>query len=110
MIYLASPYSDPNPAVRENRYIVTRVFTLWALEQPLPMFSPSVYGHEFGAQLGYVFEAWQTLNDAMVRACEQVWVLRLDGWDKSRGVAHEIELARSLGKPILYVDPIEVKR
>lgn len=110
MIYLASPYSHPNPAVREQRYIMARIFTLWALQQPLPLFSPIVYGHEFGSQLGYVFEAWKTLNDAMIRACEQVWVLRIDGWEDSRGVKHEIEFARSLGKPIIYVDAVEVAR
>lgn len=110
LIYLASPYSDPNHAVRETRYIQARVFTLWALNRDLPLFSPIVYGHDFGQQLGTTFEAWQSLNDAMVKACSQLWVLKIDGWENSRGVKHEITLARQLAKAILYVDPIEVNR
>lgn len=110
IIYLASPYSHQSKAVREHRYILARAFTLWTLRQPIPIFSPIVYGKEMETQIGTDYISWQTLNDSMIRACEQLWVLRIDGWEKSKGVAHEIELARSLGKPIVYVDPIEVPR
>lgn len=110
MIYLASPYSHPSKNVREHRYLMARGFTLWALRNSLAIFSPIVYGKDMEQQIGMNFEAWQILNDSMVKVCPQFWVLTLDGWEESKGVAHEIELARSLGRSIVYAEPREVHR
>lgn len=108
MIYLAAPYTHINPAVREERFLQARAFTIQMLRATFPIFSPIVYGKDMEHQMGYLFENWQVLNDAMIKACECVWVLRLDGWEESRGVNHEIALARKLHKNIAYFDPIEV--
>lgn len=110
MIYLASPYSHPSPAVREHRFIIARHFTIQMLRLGKPIFSPIVYGHDMAAQIGTDFKSWQALNDAMVKVCEQFLVLRLEGWEDSAGVTHEIALAKSLRKPITYVDAIPVSR
>ena len=107
MIYLASPYSHNNPAVREERFLQTRAFTIFYLRQTFPIFSPIVYGKDMETQLGHTFENWQILNDAMVKACTQMWVLQLDGWEDSRGIAHELTLARRLHKQVVYFPPLE---
>ena len=107
MIYLASPYSHINPAVREERFLQVRFVTVAMLRAGQPVFSPIVYGKDLEKQIGYTFENWQILNDAMIKACEVMFVLCLDGWKESRGVAHEIKLARSLGKAIAYIDQME---
>ena len=36
---------------------------------------------------------------------EAKFVLTLDGWRESVGVAAEMKLARNMGKPIRYYDP-----
>lgn len=109
-IYLASPYTSPSRDVREHRYLITRHFTMLMLQAGKAVFSPIVYGKEMEHQIGYKFENWQALNDAMIKACAQFLVLRLDGWEDSRGIKHELELAKRFGKPITYVDPFEVSR
>jgi hypothetical protein len=108
LIYLASPFSNTNPAVREHRYLAARRFTIHALREGYAVFSPIVYGKDMEREIGTAFEPWQALNDAMIRRAEMFWVLRLDGWEESRGVTHEIALARTLKKTLVYVDPIEV--
>lgn len=110
MIYLASPYSHPSEAVREHRFIMARHFTVQMIRLGKPIFSPIVYGKEMESQIGTDFISWQRLNDAMIRACSMFLVLRLDGWEESGGVEHEIKLAKSLGLTINYVDPIPVHR
>ena len=109
IIYLASPYSHKSEAVREHRYLLTRLFTVKMLQLGKPIFSPIVYGKDMENQIGTDYISWKILNDAMVRMCDHFLVLRLHGWEDSKGVTYEIELAKSLGKVITYVDPIPVK-
>lgn len=102
LIYLASPYSHNSEAVRKARYLAARQFTIIELTKGVAIFSPIVYGVDMETAIGTSFEEWQVLNDTMIEACDRVYVLCLDGWQKSSGVKHEINLAASLGKPILY--------
>ena len=110
LIYLASPYSHKSEAVREYRFLVARYFTITALRNRQPIFSPIVYGRDMEHQIGTDYQRWQTLNDAMIRACREFWVLQIDGWEDSRGVRHELQLAKSLRKPITYLEAPELPR
>jgi hypothetical protein len=107
LIYLASPYSHNNPAVREHRFIQARLFTIRYLSEGFPIFSPIVYGRDMEKALGTDFRSWQSLNDAMVQAASQFWVLQLDGWQDSKGIAHELALARDLRKTVAFLAPLE---
>lgn len=102
LIYLASPFSHINPAVRQHRFEQARRFTIEGLREGLAVFSPIVYGMDMEKEIGTAFEPWQDLNDTLIRACDGVWCLCLDGWKDSRGVRHELELAHELGKPISF--------
>lgn len=104
LIYLASPYSHPSEHVRNYRYFNARRVTILALKQGLAVFSPIVYGHDMETAIGTLFEPWQTLNDAMIERCDEVWVLCDLDWQKSRGVKHEIELANKLNKPVKFLN------
>jgi len=102
LIYLASPFSHINPAIRQHRFEQARRFTIEALRANIALFSPIVYGMDMEKEIGTNFEPWQQLNDAMISASTEVWCLCLDGWSDSRGVRHELELAHELGRPIHF--------
>ena len=102
LIYLASPYSHKNEAVRRARYLAARHVTIEMLRDGLAVFSPIVYGMDMEKQIGTAFEPWTKLNDSVITVCAQVWVLTLDGWEDSRGIKHELALANSLKKPVYY--------
>jgi len=104
MIYLASPYTHATEAVMLARYEAARRFTLEGLRGGIPIFSPIVYGHSMEKEIGTTFEPWAAFNDNMVASCEKFWVLKLPGWELSRGVAHELELAKRLGRIILFFE------
>lgn len=103
LIYLASPYSSINPAVREMRYERARVVTASLLKRGIPVFSPIVYGRAMEKIIGTDYISWKTFNDCMLDSCASMLVLTIDGWENSRGVAYEIDRAKGLKLPISYL-------
>ena len=108
MIYLASPYSDLDPAVREQRYYATARFVAHEIWLGVPLFSPICYTHYMAIQnnLPLDAESWRPFNEYMIRNSFEVWVLRLPGWQKSLGVNMEINLANELDIPVIFKDKI----
>ena len=107
MIYLASPYSDPDPIVRRVRYERTRLFTHEAIQLGAILFSPIVYCHQFSVEHGAPFAAsdWRDFNEWMMSKSEACWVLTLPGWEKSLGVQAEIAFFQANEKLIHYKAP-----
>jgi hypothetical protein len=106
MIYLASPYTHPDPAVREARFRAACRQAAEMFRCGIPVFSPIAYSHaiaEHGLPLEWDF--WERFDRAFLDVCTEVWVLTLDGWRESRGVQAEIVLARQMGKPVSFVEP-----
>jgi nucleoside 2-deoxyribosyltransferase len=106
MIYLASPYSHPDPAVREERYRAACQAAAALLLAGQPVCSPIVHSHPlvaYGVPTGWVF--WSRFDRALLARCDEVLVLMLDGWQESVGVQAEIRIARALGKPVRYLAP-----
>jgi hypothetical protein len=85
-LYLASPYTHPDPAVRQWRYEAVRDFAAFLCKKRQWIFCPIMHSHDMtiNHQMPYEFEFWD------------------DGWDISRGIKSEIEYAVQLGKPLMY--------
>lgn len=103
--YLAIPYSHPDPAVREERFqMVCRVAAhLMSLGQVI--YSPIAHSHPIAlaGELPVDWEYWKSVAATMIRHAEKLTVVMLPGWDQSKGVAAEIEMAENLGIPISYL-------
>jgi len=109
MIYICSPYSHADPAVREARFQAACRATAALIRQGKIVLSPVVHSHplcRFG--LPGDWEAWQCQDLACLERCNEVLVLKLDGWQQSRGVQAEIAMARALGKPVSFIEPDSV--
>lgn len=105
MFYIATPYSDPNPAVRELRYErVTRV-TAKFVEVGFHVYSPITHNHQLlkHADLPPSWMFWEKFDRLHLKNCKGLIVLKLDGWEDSKGVNGEIEIAKELGIEISYV-------
>jgi hypothetical protein len=107
MIYIASPYSDISDAVRYDRFIRVQAYTHSLMARGISCFSPIAYGRQFEKAFAVppTYEYWQDFNDYILLACTKMHVLKLEGWKKSRGVAHEIQLAETHGIETLFVEP-----
>lgn len=101
MIYLASPFSSGLPTIVEERYSKTVQFTLQAIANGYPLFSPIVYFKPLASALKLPDDAgfWHNMNMEFLRKAEMIWVLRLPGWDQSKGMQVELRVAKMLNMP-----------
>jgi len=106
MIYLCSPYSHPDPSVREARFDAACLATVELMRAGHVVFSPIVHGHPLVRfDLPIEWDYWERIDREHLRKCDEVVVLMLDGWRESRGVQAEIDLAIEMDLPIRYLPP-----
>lgn len=107
--YLASPYSHPDPAIREQRFRDACRVAGDLMKQGKHVFAPIAHSHPIeqaftdGQPEGHDF--WLEQDFAILRHAAELVVVRLEGWENSRGVAAEIAFAEAIGVPVNYVDP-----
>ena len=104
LIYLASAYSHPDPEVRLMRYWAAVKKAAELMKAGENIFSPIAHTHEIGLILGDSVDHsfWMAQDKEILRRCDKLLVLLLPGWSESKGVAEEIEFARSIGIPVEY--------
>ena len=106
MIYLATPYSHPDPAVMESRFDAACRIAGALIAQGEVVFSPIAMSHPIALRCdlprGYPF--WERRAREMIAHASNVLVVKMDGWLESVGIAGEIAIARELGIPVEYMD------
>ncbi len=105
MIYLASPYSHPDEAVRQQRYELACEATAKLCRWGHVVFSPIVHSHplvQYGLPTDWEFWSWY--DREFIKCCDELVVLQLDGWEDSAGVANEQEIAMNAGKVVRFQD------
>lgn len=104
MIYLASPYSDPDPLIMRTRFLLAEQCTAALLSQRQSVYSPIVHCHEIAQRyaLPTDFAFWKSYNFDMLRRADSFGVLRIRGWNTSVGLTAELELASTIGLPIYH--------
>lgn len=104
LIYLASPYSHPDPAVREDRM---RLFCLTdAALMKAGIMTCSPLSKHFITQYTEIPTTWEYWKDychTMLPRCDAVYVIDVAGWEQSVGTQSEIDLAKSLGIRVALV-------
>lgn len=105
MIYLASPYTHPDFTIMTQRFEAVEAFTAHAILRRHIIFSPIVHGHALAQKFDMPtdFNFWESYALGMLRASNEIWVLKLEGWQHSKGVNGEILEAQKLNKGITYV-------
>ena len=108
LIYLAAPYSDATPEVMEQRFFAINEAVACIIKaEAIVVYSPVSHWHPIALQceLPRGWEFWSRLDLEMINRCDELWVLKLDGWEESVGVTAEVKYARECGMPVCYVDP-----
>lgn len=107
MIYLASPYSHPDPAVVQKRFEdITRI-AAEINSRGIVAFSPITYGHtlwEFKKDLPTDWKFWRDICFEYLDLSSEIWVVTLPGWKESVGVMAEIKRAEDKRIKITYLD------
>lgn len=105
MIYLAAPYTHPDPAVRSQRLDAVCTKAAEMLSAGTLVYCPLAHGYALSAHgLPEDWDFWGEHSEDMIERCTAVAVLAIDGWDTSVGVTKEISHAASLGIEV-YILP-----
>lgn len=105
VIYLASPYSHPAEAVRIQRFEEATFAAAALMRRGHVIFSPIVHHHPMVAfGLPTVWDYWQRADEALLVRCDRLIILKLVGWEQSRGIKGEIEIADRHGIPVEYLE------
>ena len=110
LIYLASPYSHPDTNVITRRVLEVQDATARLIEAGHLIFSPIVHSHNILSSLSNPDEAatnfdfWRDYDLKMIDKCDELWILRLDGHTRSKGVHAELYHALDRGIPVKYIN------
>ena len=107
LIYLASPYSHKGDAIRRLRYELVCEAAAKIMAAGIMVYSPIAHTHSIAesGELPQGYDFWKELDERLIKACDELWVLMLVGWDKSVGTAQEIDFAWRRGMPVAAVEP-----
>lgn len=106
LTYLASPYSHVDPTVRHRRFEEVCKVAAELMARGEPIFCPIAHSHPLALltpSLPQTHEFWMSMDLPILRMCDRVKVLMLDGWQASKGVAHEIRAAEAVGIPVEFI-------
>ena len=109
LIYLACPYSHPDPAVRERRFEHANNTAAKLIAAGEIVYSPISHTHpmvKYG--LPIEFEFYARLDAFFLNLAKTLIVLTLPGWEDSVGVQAEIAIAEHEGLRIEYIEPIDL--
>jgi hypothetical protein len=113
ILYLAAPYSHSDEEVRLLRYHTITAAAARLISDGFVVFSPITMTHPIdqiladqGSTLGSDY--WVDFDESFMHFCSEIVVLKLDGWQDSRGVQREIAFFKAHGRPIRYLEPREV--
>lgn len=106
LIYIASPYSHPDSAIREKRFRDVCKLAAAMMISGMKVFSPIAHSHpiaEHGELPALDLDFWMAQDKAFLDVCDALVVYTCDGWRESKGIAIEIEYASKIGLPVFYV-------
>lgn len=107
-IYLASPYSHDDEKIRESRFDAACKKAAEIMMQGHNVFSPIAHSHHISLHAGNSFdhEFWLSQDMSFLEHwADEMWILTLPEWSKSKGIAKEILFAQSIGISISLVNP-----
>ncbi len=107
MIYLASPYTHPDPEIREARFQAVCRAAAHLMSGGLLIFSPIAHTHPIvlAGDLPKGWDYWEKFDREMIEACEELWILMLPGWEDSAGVQMEMRIAEELHRTVMRIYP-----
>lgn len=111
MIYVASPYTHPDPEVMLDRYY--KVMNFIAQHQDdydQMLYSPIVHYHDMAVQhdLPTNWEWWWDKNKQMLDHCTTILELRIPGWETSKGMKAELKYAEETEMEHIVVIPPQI--
>lgn len=107
MTYLASPYSSYNVLLRNRRARASARVAAILFDRgefAVPAIALGKSFNEYTKEQAEDWNTWSEYDKELIRCCDSVTVICMDGWKESIGVQAEIAFAKFIGKPVRFVD------
>ncbi|MCW2255833.1 nucleoside 2-deoxyribosyltransferase [Providencia alcalifaciens] len=104
--FIACPYSDPDSNVVEMRFQECTKIAAELAVQGIATYSQITITHPINLYLAEQGKkvSWSAIDMEFLARCDGLIVLTLPGWDKSSGVAAEINYFKEKGMPVWTYD------
>ena len=105
--YIASPYSKFPDGIEAAFQAVCREVGL-LIRAGVPVFSPIAHTHPVAMACDidpFDHSIWLPSDAPMMEAAHGIIVCKLERWEKSYGVTHELERFRCAHKPVVFMTP-----
>ena len=105
LTYLACPYSHDDRAIRVKRFKAVNRAAGILMNQGHKVFSPISHTHPIAeaSDLPKDWDYWKDFDRAYLEHSHKIIVLMLDGWEESKGVLAELEIAHEMGLDVHYM-------
>ena len=109
LVYLASPYSHLDPEVMERRFLDVCKVAAKLMSEGVFVFCPIAHTHPMAVagNLPREFDFWEKYDRVVLGQCKKLIVVKMPGWDISKGVQAEINIATEIGIPVEYMEWID---
>lgn len=107
LIYLAGPFSHPDPKVMEEREKAHCECAVNLKSQGISVYCPiaeTVSLAKHGNLAGTSWEVWREHDLNLLRRCDIIYVMQIDGWKQSVGVRGEVKFALKNRIPVGFID------
>jgi hypothetical protein len=106
LIFISSPYSHGDKSIEKLRYELVSKYSAELVSNGIVAFSPITYGHTLVGfkNMRTDFEFWKNFCLTFLSKCDELHVLKIEGWDLSIGLKMEVEYAIKNGINVVYID------
>lgn len=107
LVYLATPYSKFKPDI-EEAYREACKISAGMLLRGIRVYSPIAHTHGIAIHGGLDpldHSLWLSFDETMMRAAQALVIAKMEGWQSSKGIGHEMEFFQREGKPYYLMDP-----
>jgi hypothetical protein len=108
LIYLACPFRHEDVNIQKKRCATAHYVAAQLIAQGEHVFSPLTHNEILIDLVPHIpGEHWMQFDLTILAICDKLLVLKLDGWEISKGVQREIAFAQKNGIPIEEMAPPE---
>ncbi len=106
IVYLAIPYSSDKKEIRLKRVLISDYFFAKLTKKGYIVFAPisqnamSAEAYDLPKDAKY----WERCDIAFLKVCKKLFVIKCDGWENSKGIKREVEIAGKLKIPVEYLE------
>ncbi len=99
MIYLAQPFKHKKLEVEEARFNLAVACAAELIQRGYFVYSPIVNSYPQNKTFveSQDFSFWRPFDFHMLSKADQLWIMKIEGWRESVGLAAEIDFAKAMG-------------